>query len=278
MSQLLNKSAYKSSVKVKSFSKINLGLWVKEKRADGFHEIETIFLENENLYDDILIKFNNEDKNLSVEVEFEQPELNKLISNNQNLAYKAAKLFLENLEISGDFRIKINKKIPIEAGLGGGSSNAASVLKGLNEMFGCPLDENELLCLSSLLGSDVPFFIIGKTCLATGRGEILKPVENKLNLNIKVIKPDGVSISTKWAYEALDSREFITNRGEQMNNLLLALKTSDYKLLFKNIFNDFEMVAFTSFPELIKLRQKLSDEGFKAVGLCGSGAALFGVT
>lgn len=277
MSQSLNKSVCKSLVKLKSFSKINLGLWIKEKRVDGFHEIETIFLENENLYDDILIEF-NEDKNLSVKVNFDQSELNNLIPNEHNLAYKAAKVFCERLELNGNCTIKINKKIPIEAGLGGGSSNAAAVLKGLNEIFEYPLREKELLHLASILGSDVPFFIIGRTCLATGRGEILKLVENNLDLNIKVIKPDNVSISTKWAYEALDSREFITDRSEQIKNLLLALKTGDSELLFKNIFNDFEIVAFTSFPELIKLRQKLSDEGFKAVGLCGSGAAVFGVT
>ncbi|MBI3590374.1 MAG: 4-(cytidine 5'-diphospho)-2-C-methyl-D-erythritol kinase [Candidatus Melainabacteria bacterium] len=272
----LIKENSKCVLKQKAFSKINLGLWIKEKRSDGYHEIETIFLENENLYDEIEIEF-YEDKKLSISALFLQDELNKVILADKNLAYRAALLFFEKSGIKGRCTIRINKNIPIEAGLGGASSNAACVLKGLNRIFDYMFHENELLLLAGQIGSDVPFFIIGKTCLGRGRGEILEKLENKLKLDIKIIKPENISVSTKWAYELIDSREFMTEHKNEINNLIIAMKQNNYDLFFKNIFNDFEMVIFSNFPKLIKERKKLLDEGFKAVSLCGSGSALFGI-
>ena len=263
-------------MKFKSYSKINLGLWIKQKRADGYHEIETIFLQNNNLYDDIHVEL-LKDVSTSIDVEFIQSELNGLVLKESNLAYKAANVFFEKTKTTGRCKILIDKKIPLQAGLGGGSSNAACVLKALNQIFDNCLNENELLQLSSTLGSDVPFFITGKTCLAKGRGEILKSLENNLSLEIKIVKPEKISISTKWAYDLIDAREFLAEHNDEMKNIILALKTGNSDLLFKNIFNDFEIVAFTNFSELINLRKQLFAEGFKAVGLCGSGSALFGI-
>lgn len=263
-------------VRLKSLSKINLALWIKEKRPDNYHEIETIFYENKNLYDEIEIEFIENNK-LFVEVSFVQDELNKLISNDKNLAYKAALLFFEKLDTCGHCKIKINKNIPLQAGLGGGSSNAAYVLRGLNEIFSCQLHESELLLLSEKLGSDVSFFICGGTCLGKGKGGNLIKLENKLDLKIKIEKIPEISISTKWAYEQIDSREFIAEHNLQIKNLINAMKIKSYDLFFQNIFNDFEMVVFSYYPELINLRKKLLYEGYKAVGLCGSGAAVFGI-
>lgn len=263
-------------VKLKSPSKINLALWIKEKRPDGYHEIETIFYENENLYDEIEIEF-TESNSLSVEVSFVQDRLNKLISKNENLAYKAALLFFEKLNARGSCKIKINKNIPLEAGLGGGSSNAASVLKGLNQIFNYQLNESELLTLSGELGADVPFFIYGGTCLGKGRGEHLVKLENKLDLEIEVRKFPEVSISTKWAYEQMDLKEFITEHSLQMKNLISAMETKDYDVFFQNIFNDFETVIFSHSLQLINLKKTFLNEGYAISGLCGSGAAVFGI-
>ena len=271
-------SGSKTSDKIllQSPSKINLALWIKDKQPDGYHEIETIFYENKNLYDEIEIEFIEGDK-LFVEVLFLQDELNKLIPKNKNLAYRAALLFFEKLGIKGNCKIKINKNIPLEAGLGGGSSNAASVLKGLNKIFNYQLHESELLILSERLGADVPFFIYSGTCLGKGKGEKLTKLENKLDLEIKVEKLPEISVSTKWAYEQIDSREFASEHDLQINNLITAMKTGDYNLFFQNIFNDFEMVVFSYYPQLINLRKKLLSEGYKVSGLCGSGSALFGM-
>ena len=264
------------TMKLKSPSKINLALWIKEKRPDGYHEIETIFYENKNLYDEIEIEF-TECNELFIEVSFIQKELNKFIPNDKNLAYKAALLFFEKLDTKGICKITINKNIPLEAGLGGGSSNAASVLKGLNEIFSCQLHESELLILSEKLGSDVPFFIYGGTCLGKGRGEILTKLENRLDLELKIEKLPEASVSTKWAYDQIDSREFVAEHGLQIKNLINSMKSRDYNLFFQNVFNDFEMVVFSYYPQLINLRKKLLSEGFTVSGLCGSGSALFGI-
>ncbi len=263
-------------MKFKSYSKINLGLWIKQKKVDGYHEIETVFLQNNNLYDDVDIEF-SKNASTSIDIEFIQPELNLLVPKEGNLAYKAANAFFEKNKIVGKCKIIIDKKIPLQAGLGGGSSNAACVLKALNQIFDNCLSEDELLQLSNTLGSDVPFFIIGKTCLGKGRGEILKSLENNLALEIKIVKPEKVSISTKWAYDLIDAREFVSEHNDEIENIILALKTNNRELLLRNIFNDFEIVVFTNFPELINLRKQLFAEGFKAVGLCGSGSALFGI-
>ena len=261
---------------LKSPSKINLGLWIKEQREDGFHELETIFLENENLYDEIEINF-QEDKNTSVTSSFTENNLNNSIPSEKNLTTKAVNLFLDKAKITGICNIKINKNIPTEAGLGGGSSNAATVLKGLNSLLKNPLDTNDLLLLASELGSDVPFFIYGNACLGKGRGEILEPIENNLDLDIKIIKPEKVSISTKWAYEQIDSREFMTDHKKEIELIIQALRTGNKELLFKNTFNDFEMVVFSYYPELLKIRNELIKEGYKAVNLCGSGSAVYGI-
>lgn len=261
---------------LKSFSKINLCLWVKEKRSDGYHEIETIFYENKDLYDDIEVEF-LPGQQLLIEVSFLQKSLNDLIPVSENLAYKAALLYLNKTAIAGHCKIKINKNIPHKAGLGGGSSNAACVLKALNQIFNNQLSLKDLLDLAFKLGSDVPFFILGGTCLGKGRGEKLEQIVNDLNLKIKIVKPGNISVSTKWAYEQIDSREFIADHRSDIDNLLIAIKNKDHNLFFKSIFNDFEMVVYSFYPELISCRKKLLDEGYRSVLLCGSGSALVGI-
>lgn len=272
----VKKTDSKKFIQVKSCSKINLCLWIKEKRTDNYHEINTVFLENDSLHDDIDIEF-VENVNLTINVFFYQAEFSKSISKKENLAYKAALLFFQRFAISGICNIKINKRIPLQSGLGGGSSNAASVLKGLNQMFNYCLKEHELVEIAGQIGSDVPFFITGKTCFAKGRGGILQKLENNLNLEIKIYKPKNISISTSWAYNLIDSREFIPDRTEEIKALIQAMKDKNYDLFFRNIFNDFEIVIFSTFPELINERKKLLSEGFNVVGLCGSGSAIFGI-
>ncbi|MBI2996414.1 MAG: 4-(cytidine 5'-diphospho)-2-C-methyl-D-erythritol kinase [Candidatus Melainabacteria bacterium] len=263
-------------INIKSPSKLNFALWIKGKRSDNYHELETIYFENNNLCDDIALEFNKSNE-LKVNSIFVQEELNQIIPNDKNLTTKAALLFFKKLGIKGFCKITINKKIPIQAGLGGGSSNAGCVLKGLNQLFDYYLNENELLVLSNQIGSDVPFFILGDTCFGSGRGGILKKIKNNLKLEIEIIKPENISISTKWAYEQIDSREFQASCKEEIESLIYSMKVADYDMFFKNIFNDFEIVVFSYYPELIKLRKLLLDKGYKTVGLCGSGSALYGV-
>ena len=263
-------------MKFTSPSKINFALWVKEYRSDGYHEIETVFYENKNLVDEVEID-TSQNNLYDIRINFLQSELNNLIPVEKNLTYKAAKLFFEKANIKSSCEIKINKRIPLQAGLGGGSSNAATVLKGLNKMFSDKFTQAELLTMGNELGADVPFFIIGGTCLAKGKGEILQPVENNLNLEVKIFKPQNISIDTKWAYDQIDAREFLHDRSYEIKNLLLGMKTRDYKLFSKSTFNDFETVVFSYYPELMNVRNKFLKDGYSVSGLCGSGSAVYGV-
>jgi 4-diphosphocytidyl-2-C-methyl-D-erythritol kinase len=274
--QIQKISAKPQKISLRSFSKINFALWIKEKRPDGYHEIETIFYENKDLYDEIEVDF-TEGIKLDISVLFSDQNLDKRILLQNNLAYKAASAFLNKIGVVGSCQIKIKKQIPMEAGLGGGSSNAAFVLKALNEIFDYPLHQSELLNIAARIGSDVSFFIIGETCLGNGRGEILKKLENNLSLEIKIVKPQNISVSTKWAYELIDGREFIPSHSDEIKSLINAMKKGDYNLFCKNLFNDFENIIFSNFPDLIKLRNNLLKEGFSAVGLCGSGSALYAI-
>lgn len=261
------------TISLKSTSKINLGLWIKGKRDDGFHEIETIFYENEDLFDDVQIKLNDSKK---IEVNFAQEELNKKIPQEINLAYKAAKFYYEEINETPSCTITIDKKIPPEAGLGGGSSNAAAVLKGLNILHKGKLSEEKLLTLASKFGSDIPFFILGGTCLGIGRGEELRRKQNKLKFQLSIEKIPSISISTKWAYDEID-KECIKDRREKTFNILKALEEGDLELLQKSLFNDFEKVVFEKYPQLLEIRENFLSEGYLASGLCGSGSAIYGL-
>ena len=227
------------------------------------------------MFDEIEIEF-NESKKLVIDVVFNKNELNNLVPLAQNLAYRAVDLYLKQTGLCGSCKIRINKNIPLEAGLGGGSSNAACVLMGLNKILNA-LSPDEILILSGKLGSDVPFFVLGGTCSGRGRGEILQSLENKLNLDIKIIKPEKISISTKWAYELMEMRELLTDRSSEINSLIKAMADKDQELFFKNLFNDFEQAVFSCYPGLINERNKLLNEGYKYAGLCGSGSGIFGI-
>lgn len=263
-------------VKLKSTSKINLGLWIKELRPDGYHNLETIFYESKNLYDEIIIKISDSTKP-TLTVNFTDNLLNTQIPQETNLAFKAADLFFKTIDQNKHCEIQIKKNIPTQAGLGGGSSNAASVLKGLNTLFKDTLTEEKLIELGAQIGSDVAFFILGGTCFASGRGEKLEPLKNNLDLNIKVIKDENTSISTKWAYEEIDRRNNIPDYSKNITNIKAALKKNDFELLQKNIFNNFEEIIFKKYPVLMSYKDLLEKEGYTIFGLCGSGSAVFGL-
>lgn len=168
-------------VQLKAPAKINLTLKVVGKRTDGYHELETV-MQQIDLCDEITIITANE----GIEVSSNNSEVP---SDASNLAFKAALLIGEKLGLNNGFRIYIDKKIPIGAGLAGGSTNAAAVLLGINEMLGGLLDLGTLLDLGLQVGSDVPFCILGGTALARGRGEILEPLPSGLHLEVVLVKP-----------------------------------------------------------------------------------------
>ncbi len=249
-------------LQLKSLAKINLGLNVIEKRDDGFHNIETIFYPI-NIFD---------------ELTFEKSNDFKFISNNKALQQDPQNLILKSKNLLDDFTgkklnvsITLKKNIPIGAGLGGGSSNCASTLLALNELFCLNIEKKILDKIALTLGSDVPFFIDPKPSLAFSRGEILKEIELNISLPILIVNPK-IHISTKWAFENIQ----IKNRDFHLNEL-----DFDNQFRFENsralITNDFEEIVFTKYPELSNIKTKLYDLGAIFSLMSGSGSTVYGI-
>ena len=182
-------------VTVKAYAKINLGLDVLRKRPDGYHDVRMI-MQTIDLYDTINIK---KTKFQSVTL---RSNLYSLPTDRRNLVFKAVELFHESHPIRNGLSIYINKRIPVAAGLAGGSADAAATLKGLNQLYQTNLSLNELMNLGIKLGADVPFCLLMGTALSEGIGEILTPLTPMPDCSILLVKPD-ISVSTKYVYEGL---------------------------------------------------------------------------
>ncbi len=256
------------SISLPSYAKVNFGLLVKGQRSDGFHEIETI-LQQIDLKDKISLRLRSDEK---VTLSCTRPDIP---TDETNLCVLAANYLKEATGRSFGVDIQLRKIIPVGAGLGGGSSNAAVVLLGLNRLVGLGLAVSELEVIASRIGSDVPFFIQGGTALATGRGEIIKPLEGVfLNRPLVVVFP-GFSVSTQWAYGNL-SLDLTINK---KCITLLSFKGGDVneQNLFDSAVNDFEKNVFSKHPELSEIKRVMTRCGAVYASLSGSGSALFGV-
>ena len=183
---------------INSYAKINLSLEIGRKLPNNYHQINSVFNQID-LHDKISIKKLKQNK-IIIKSNI------KDIQNKNNLAYKAASSLKNKYKIKEGIEININKNIPLQSGLGGGSSNAASTLMALNELFDLKLKKNELINLASKIGSDDPFFIEGKTCFVSGTGDKIKKIDLNLQLNFLIIKPK-ISISTKSAYDLLEKEK-----------------------------------------------------------------------
>ena len=251
----------------KSPCKVNFLLNVLDKRPDGYHELETI-LHPVALYD--LLTFARTASGL--ELTCSDPALPTDAS---NLVHRAATKFLSTARIKDGVRIHLEKKIPLAAGLGGGSSNAAHTLLALNELFGQPLTAGQLHNLAAELGSDVPFFLQTQPALATGRGERIIPLEPFPALQeafILLIHP-GFGISTAWAYQQLaHSWHGAPGRAEQ---LITLLRTSDLPAAGPAFYNALEAPALRKYPLLALFQEFLRANGASAALMSGSGSATF---
>ena len=255
-----------SSLSLKSYAKVNLFLEVLGKRSDGYHEIESLIQEI-SLCDNILL----EDRLRGITILCPNKKVN-IPSNHNNLAYKAAKLLIERFNIKKGISITIDKKIPVGSGLGGGSSNAASVLKGLNQLWNIGLRNAELQELGAEIGSDVPFFINGKTALVKGRGVKIHTCFTIPKIWLVLAIPN-VSVSTKWAYGRLD--------GELTKNInsakLPGVKKLQVKDIVKNLFNRLEGVVFEEYPLFKVIKEKMIACGASGALMSGTGSTVFGI-
>lgn len=258
---------------IKSPAKINVGLRVPSKRPDGYHNIETIFYPVK-IYDEITIKIgkltsSQIKNNITVKTKGF-----KNIRNEENICYKAADLFLKEFKIKNKYKIEIDieKKIPMGAGLGGGSSDAASTLKTLCKYFNKSIKGTRIKKLALMLGSDAPFFLLNKPAYAESRGEKLTPLPHfKIRHKILIVNP-GIHVSTKEAYQKLR----ITNGKLQIKKCFNKLKT--FKLSDKdNYVNDFERVVFKRYPEIKDIKEKMYKLGSVFSMMSGSGSTVYGL-
>ena len=254
----------------KSPCKINLLLNILGKRPDGFHELETI-LQPVNLWDELTFERAGSRLRLSCS----HPELPV---DAKNLVHRAATAFFGAAKITDGVRIHLQKNLPLAGGIGAGSANAAVTLTALNELFGSPLGSKQLHQLAAALGSDVPFFLDGRPALATGRGEMVEPLEPFPALRGKalfLVHP-GFGISTPWSYQALARFPAALNgKPGRARELVAGLQAGDLPAIAGSFYNSLEAPAFEKFPVLSLYRTFLRENGALVSLMSGSGSTTF---
>ncbi|HOX53902.1 MAG TPA: 4-(cytidine 5'-diphospho)-2-C-methyl-D-erythritol kinase [Candidatus Omnitrophota bacterium] len=256
-------------MRLKSPAKINLYLKVLKKRKDGYHQIKTLF-ERIGLFDEVLLK---KRKDSRVRILCNHPEVP---TDSANLMYKAADLLRKDFKNkSSGLDISLKKRIPVAAGLGGGSSNAASVLLGLNKFWKLRLSRVKLKSYAAKIGSDVPFFVSESSfAIGTGRGDKIKNLPISRVLWHILVVPHN-KLSTKEIYSSLNLR--LTKNEDNVNMLVRALNNFDLSRLKDYIANDLEASAFRKLPKLLYIKKKLQELGVGVFCLSGSGPAIFGI-
>ena len=251
-------------ITIKAPAKINLALDTLYKRKDNYHEVEMI-MTTVDLADYITVTPLEKNEIVIKSNEFTMP------LNEKNLAYQAAQLFKQHFNIDKGVEIYIKKRIPVAAGLAGGSSNAAATLKALKELWKVDCTIDELAELEAQLGSDVPFCVYGGTALATGRGEIIQPIPSPPKCWVILIKP-RIGVSTKEIYEALDA-----NQVEHLDieGMLKCIDNKDYQGICDRLGNSLEEVTLERYPVVAEIKNKLVQFGADAVLMSGSGPTVF---
>ena len=247
-------------------AKINIGLNIIGKRADGFHNLETIFFPV-TIKDAVEII---ENKNASKEVIFSSTGNNVDVQDDDNLCVKAVWL-LKNDFILPPLKIHLHKNIPMGAGMGGGSADASAVLLLLNKKFQLNISTEKLLEYALLLGSDCPFFIINKPCFANGRGEVLQEIKLDLSAYKIMIVHPGIHINTSEAFAHLNANNF-SPAAELMEQIKM-----DITLWKNNIKNNFETSVFIKHPAIAKIKEIMYASGAIYSSMSGSGSAVYGI-
>ncbi|MCH8004308.1 MAG: 4-(cytidine 5'-diphospho)-2-C-methyl-D-erythritol kinase [Nanoarchaeota archaeon] len=252
-----------------SYAKINLYLKIGKKLKSGYHNIQSVMQPIE-LHDNISFEKLNEDL---IIVQSNNPDL----ESKGNLAYKAASLLKDKFKVKEGVRINIEKTIPMSAGLGGGSSNAANALVTLNKIWNLRLAQKKLIEFGTEIGSDVPFFIVGKTALVEGIGDKIKPLRKSQSINIVLINP-GIKVSTSWAYKQFDkTKGKLSNNKKNIKELISAINKKDIKKISENISNDFDPIIEKKFEIVREIKTNLKKFDALNSMVSGSGPTVFGL-
>ncbi len=255
------------TIQMKALAKVNLGLDVIRRREDGYHEVKMI-MQTLQLYDRITLEKRD---TCGITMETNLPFLPV---NDQNIAYRAAKMLMDEFQIESGLHIKIDKHIPVAAGMAGGSTDGAAVLYGVNKMFHLGLTKCQLMERGVRLGADVPYCIMRGTVLSEGIGEVLTPVEPMPECYILVAKPP-ISVSTKHVYQNLKLDQI--EKHPDIDGMINALKAQDLKGVTDRMENVLETVTIPEHPEIEQIKKQMMEAGALNAMMSGSGPTVFGI-
>lgn len=256
-------------IQLKALAKINLGLDVLRRREDGYHEVKMI-MQTIGLHDDLEIR---KTKTPGIQV---KTNLYYLPTNENNLVYKAAKLLMDEFQIQDGVSIQLKKRIPVAAGMAGGSSDGAAVLWGINQMYGLGLSMQALMERGVRLGADVPYCIQRGTALAEGIGEKLSVLPPMPKCTILIAKP-GISVSTKFVYENLHANDLKPEQHPDVDSMIEAMRQKDLGLLCSRMGNVLESVTIPAYPVINEIKRTMMDNGAIGSMMSGSGSTVFGI-
>lgn len=259
----------KDRIQLKALAKINLGLDVLRRREDGYHEVKMI-MQTISLHDDLEIR---RIKTPEIQV---KTNLYYLPTNENNLVYKAAKLLMDEFDIKEGVSIQLKKRIPVAAGMAGGSTDGAAVLWGMNQMYGLGLSRQELMECGVKLGADVPYCVQRGTALAEGIGERLSVLPSMPKCTILIAKP-GISVSTKFVYENLHANDLKPEQHPDVDSMIAAMKEKNLDLLCERMGNVLETVTIPAYPVIQEIKEHMMACGAAGAMMSGSGPTVFGI-
>lgn len=254
-------------ISLKALAKINLGLDVVRRREDGYHEVRMI-MQTIHLYDRLKI---TKTKTPGIEIHSNLPFLPV---NENNLVYKAGKLLMDEFDIREGVRVDLLKRIPVAAGMAGGSSNAAAMLYGINQLFGLKLSRQALMERGVTIGADVPYCLMRGTALAEGIGEKLKQLPPMVKCPVLIAKPQ-ISVSTKFVYQNLKLDEHTIH--PDIDALIGAIRNKDFTAICGNMGNVLESVTIPNYPVIAQIKEKMMEAGASHAMMSGSGPTVFGL-
>lgn len=250
----------------RAYAKINIGLDVLRRRPDGYHEVKMI-MQTVDIYDDLFLEKTSEP---GIRLQTDNEELP---TNRDNLIYRAAALLMEDKKMTEGVKITLTKRIPIAAGMAGGSSDAAAAMRGLNVLFDMGYSVEDLQRLGVKLGADIPYCIVGGTMLSEGIGEILTPLPAPPDVNLVVAKPD-INVSTAFVYGNLHVERL--QEHPDIDGMVQALSRGDLQGICDRMGNVLETVTVREYPVIEEIKQVMRKKGALNALMSGSGPTVFG--
>ncbi|MBR2505631.1 MAG: 4-(cytidine 5'-diphospho)-2-C-methyl-D-erythritol kinase [Bacilli bacterium] len=252
---------------VKSYAKINIALNVLDKKEDGYHELDSIMVPLE-LHDSLIVSEHYKEDNFVTIDDF------SIDFSDYNITSLAIDSLSDKYGFKNRYRVLIHKVIPIKAGLGGGSSNAAAIMKALNKTLKLNISDEELMNIGLTLGADVPFFVKCVPARCRGIGEKIEPITIKNNYYVLIVKPNE-GLATKKVFDKADELKLSVGN---IDDVVDALASGDDEKLAKSMHNSLESAAISMLPEIKEIKNYLIDRGLKLVQMTGSGSAVFALS